>query len=393
VPPHGQPYLQTEARVAANGPGVEPVTFDIALERRPVVRGRLTDQVTGRPVVAWVEYRPLASNPNLKDSPNLAEWRFPRTTIITQADKDGRYVLPTLPGPGIVFVEVVEKYRPAPPDPAAAAKGAFDSQDPELLNTRPQPVIRAQTSAFRFIDPSADAGELPCDLTLDPGRSVTIRVVGPDGKAAPVVKMAGQRPVGVRFAAPVEFEGGTGQVFALASGEPRRLFLQTPDVRLAASRTLSGDETGTVEIRLQSTGAVTGTLVDEQGRPLVGVNFQVLYEDADGRACVLFPFGHRLPKDAEARRERLASGFYSAARLDLTTGPEQTDAQGRFTLSQLIPDLPFALRVQVTRPDGKDAKAMGRLIDRMQEVARTQVGSGQTVDLGTVRVAWGAKSK
>jgi hypothetical protein len=45
----------------------------VEIERQRAVTGVVTDKDTGKPVRGWVEYRPLASNPALKDKPLLAD--------------------------------------------------------------------------------------------------------------------------------------------------------------------------------------------------------------------------------------------------------------------------------------------------------------------------------
>src|SRR5262249_4316415 len=69
-PPDGATYLITGVTARATSPGLEPVTFDIALVRRPVVAGRVLDR-SGKPVTGWVGYRPLADNPHLKSAAYL----------------------------------------------------------------------------------------------------------------------------------------------------------------------------------------------------------------------------------------------------------------------------------------------------------------------------------
>ena len=53
-PGEGQPYPRATFRVPAGSPALEPVTFDIALKRGILVRGRVTDKATGRPVPGYV---------------------------------------------------------------------------------------------------------------------------------------------------------------------------------------------------------------------------------------------------------------------------------------------------------------------------------------------------
>jgi RNA polymerase sigma factor (sigma-70 family) len=386
-PAPGQPYLPRTITVAADSPGLDAVTVNIDLERRLVVRGRLTDKVTGQPVEEWVEYRPWADNPRAKSIRELAEPRSPTITVAAQADKDGRFTLPALPGRGVVLVRGNAKYRPARLDAADRTPANLESNDSSLLNTWPLLTMPERYGALRLIEPAVGTEVVTCDLTLDPGRSVTIQAVGPDGGPLSEVKLTGQQPVALRWAGPVHLDRGSGAVYALADGEPRRIVLKTADDKLAAHRTLRGTETSPLAIRLQPTGTVTGRLLDESGQSLAGVSFQVLYEDDTGRPCLLFPYGARLPTDAENRREVRATR--AAGELDhfgSAFGPHRSDDQGRFTVHQLIPDLPFLLRVQLTRPDDRDPTGKSRLVVGIRDVTRVSVGSGQSKDLGDVRL-------
>ena len=54
--PEGTPYFRRRLTVESQGPGLEPVAADIELSRGVLVRGRLTDKVSGKPVRGRVFY-------------------------------------------------------------------------------------------------------------------------------------------------------------------------------------------------------------------------------------------------------------------------------------------------------------------------------------------------
>ena len=53
----------------ADSPAFEPVTFDIALKRGILVRGRVTDKATGQPVPGYVNAYTFRDNPTSRSSP------------------------------------------------------------------------------------------------------------------------------------------------------------------------------------------------------------------------------------------------------------------------------------------------------------------------------------
>ena len=69
--PVGQPYVNCGFISPAGEPRPGPFTFDIALKRGVLVRGRLTDKATGKPVRGHVEYYAFQDNPHLDEFPNF----------------------------------------------------------------------------------------------------------------------------------------------------------------------------------------------------------------------------------------------------------------------------------------------------------------------------------
>src|SRR5207244_1684132 len=76
---------------------------DIELGRGVWIEGKVTDKVTGKPVVAHVEYFSFYSNPNLRDYPG-----FDGTVLVEHlgvaTKDDGSYRIVGLPGPGLIGV-------------------------------------------------------------------------------------------------------------------------------------------------------------------------------------------------------------------------------------------------------------------------------------------------
>ena len=86
----------------SNAPGVEPTRLDFKLVRGIPVQGKVTNRTTGKPVAAFVEYRPTLENPNLSSSSDVSLFE----PIATRPD--GSFTLSALPGPGVVVATVMD---------------------------------------------------------------------------------------------------------------------------------------------------------------------------------------------------------------------------------------------------------------------------------------------
>jgi protocatechuate 3,4-dioxygenase beta subunit len=378
-PPRNTPYLATEVRAAADQPGVEPVTFDIALERQPAVSGRVTDRATRKPVRAWVEYRPLAGNPNLKTNPVLAEPKWGSHPPAAATDADGRFTLPVLRGPGVLLIESENDYLPARLQKADRMAGVADKTDPELIDCRPLLAWPGDFHAYRLIhvQESQDA-EVAVELT--PGKARPLGVEFPDGKAHDTTVL-GLKP-GTRESGGVYFPG-LSAVTGLVDGESRRLLFSTNDGQFAAAAVVSARESGPATVTLKPTGTVTGRVVDRDGKPIEDLSFQMLFDDGPGRPGVFIHSGSmfRLLTAAEDARNWRTRGYSEGKYSAISTG-EHTDARGRFRLTGLLPDVPFDLKVQLVAPP--NAKGQ-RLVTGEVTLARPTVKPGETLDLGDLR--------
>ncbi len=76
----GLPYTNATLKVPAESPGLEPITFDIAMKRGVFVRGRVVDKVTGRPIRGYANYYAFADNPNVSDYAGFSASNMPRST-------------------------------------------------------------------------------------------------------------------------------------------------------------------------------------------------------------------------------------------------------------------------------------------------------------------------
>ncbi len=89
-----------------------------------------------------------------------------------------------------------------------------------------------------------------------------------------------------------------------------------PSRKLAVTRTLKGDETSPVGVKLGAMGAIKGRLLDADGKPLVGTIVDLHYRESQAGEVT----------------DRIHEGK-----------PIVTDAKGAFTFDELLPELKFEL--------------------------------------------------
>ncbi len=117
------------------------------------------------------------------------------------------------------------------------------------------------------LDPKAETATL--DLQVDPGRTVVVNPVDPDGKP-----IAGTMAAGVSdLFSSTEYQQPSAriEIRGLDPSRPRRVTVTDAGRKLIGSVYLKGDEAGPMTLRLQPSGTITGRVVDEDGRPRGGL--------------------------------------------------------------------------------------------------------------------------
>jgi hypothetical protein len=334
LPPRDLPYVAVHAEVP-DTPGLDPVTVDIELRRGVWIEGKLTDKVTGKPLRGAVEYFSHYSNPNLRDYPGF-DGTFP-PFFGRGSREDGSYRVVGLPGPGLIAVYRLDNYlQAAERDDEEGVNEAFLKKGTAPYHLLPL----ANYGSLARIDPAKGVDQVTRDVTLDPGWTFTVTVLGPDGRplaGAPgfglVTGRAGEwdRP-------PLETASFTVQGFN--PRRPRDVLFQHPEKGLIGVAQPPKENGGSVTVRMEPGAAVTGRLVDADGRPRADVELKVSFrlKGSSGR--------HR----------------YSPESI-------KTDREGRFRLGALLPGYEYRL----TEEKGELLFGGG-------------LRSGQTQDLGDVQL-------
>jgi RNA polymerase sigma factor (sigma-70 family) len=330
--PEGQPYLEVKLGVPA-AQGLESVTVDAELKRGVWIRGHVTDKATGKPVPAEIAYYPFKDNPHRKDAPGFQPWN--------NTKDDGTFQFVGLPGRGVIGARGLPvRYLVG----VGSEKFNFTEQirGSRIIEDTSPPIIVNNYHTLIEVAPAKDAASLTCDITLDPGRTLTGTVVGPDGKPLSGVRMGGVTP-GWGF--PL-WEGNTQPtaeftVFAVKAGQKRYVLALHEEKQLAGSLMIQGDEKGPLTIQLKPWAVVSGRLVHSDGQPRPNAELN------------LERSGQRL-FDPDSGYHRVRSF--------------RTDKDGKFRIDALVPGLKYTMT------------HTGTIFEDLK------LKSGETKDLGDVQV-------
>jgi RNA polymerase sigma factor (sigma-70 family) len=330
----GQPYWGTVKGVP-NDLGVEEATVDFELGRGVLIKGRVTDKLTSKPAAgADVEYFVFPDNPHLKNAPDAALHQRQFT------GSDGSFQFIGLPGRGLVAAH-------GHGDRYAVGVGAekYKDRDPVgHLPTKP-PCLAIGFHTLVEVEPARDADVVPCEVVLDPGRTLHGNVLGPDGKP-----LAGAVVCGVKSYAFTYWEGeplktAEFAAFGFKDGRPRCLLFLHQEKKLAGSLLVNGEEKEPLRVRLEPWATVAGRLVTPDGLP-------------DTDAELRFGMGDRFD--------------------DVTVGSHPTrgfrpDKEGKFRIEGLVPGLKYHLQIV------KRGRIVGFVFKDFT------IKSGETKELGDVK--------
>jgi RNA polymerase sigma factor (sigma-70 family) len=340
--PEGQPYLGMKQQ-AGGSASLEPVTLDFRLKKGVWVQGRVTDKATGRGVQSLLMYYVF------EDS--LEKGEAQELFIPFQggdgdySDKEGRFRFVGYPGRGLLGARAnganMEHYR--------ISLGATDIKGgKQIVGALRFPTVPLQASAWdgdawKEIHPAPGTETMTCDFVLDPGRTLQVRVEGPDGKPLQGASVHGQSARLLWSGAlPAEFP-----LYGLEEGKGRTLLFRHTRKGLAGLREIKGDDSGTVVVRLQPAASVRGRLLNDNGRPWRHTEMPVRFTLKEQPGWVF-----------EHAREKV-----------------RTDADGRFRIDGLVPGMKYSAIVLQT----------GTQITYPREVfSNLTLASGEEKDLGDV---------
>jgi hypothetical protein len=196
MPAADQPYFSQVIDVAADA-NLEPTPCDIQLHRGIWITGKVTDKATGAPASARVDWVPFRSNEFAqKRTPEFDANGARRAEPDCRTQPDGTFRVVALPGRGIVAAQATNhlsyRYgagadkiegmsRPEMTRPGMLPPGVYFGPTGTLYHSLKEVTVPAEAEAFA------------CDLELDPGATMHVSVVDPDGKPVDGFTANGQR--------------------------------------------------------------------------------------------------------------------------------------------------------------------------------------------------------
>jgi len=280
IPNDNQPYLMRRARVREQQ-SLKPVTVDIDLHRGIWIAGRVTDQATGQGVMARMYYWPFRSNPYAQALPefdaSLGRYGF-EDRYTTRPD--GSFRLVGLPGQGIVGAKcLLNRYRHGVGSEKIAGADEFGSFDTYLC---PQAANKRSLHAMKQVEPPPGVERVACDLALDPGGTITVNVVDPDGRPLTGFEADGKSATWHGFGAAVQ--GSTFEVVELGPDETRTVVVRHKARKLvkAVNVRLADHPTGAMTAALAPAAKIVGRVVDQNGAPVPGASLELFWYGTGG---------------------------------------------------------------------------------------------------------------
>jgi hypothetical protein len=356
-PPLDRPYFITNGLKVAAGPGLEPVRCDVAIKKAIWITGTVADAKNRQVVPASVNYYPALSNEHAKAYPNFD----PNVSSIEiksryRVDRAGRYRVVGLPGRGVVTVRADERaYRTG-----VGARAIQGRLDQKRLPTYDQ-IWAENFHALKEVDVPEGADETRCDLALDPGGSVTVRVLDPDGKPLTGLIADGRFPAGVDVGDTGIYGTNIMRIAGLEPDETRAVVVTDADRKLGAVFKVTPKhvaDSSEIVLTLRPFATVTGRLVDKHGKP------------ASGTVEIRLHSG-----DPEI--------FHGTSIATVAT-----DAEGRFR-SDEIPTGSGFIVTTTGRPDARAAIGESGEFASFDLAENLNAEPGQKIDLGTFDVSTG----
>lgn len=348
-PPEGSPYAFRRVEVSTT-PG-ERQEIDVTLPRGVLVKGKVVESPSGRPVAgAILEYRPRrAANPSFQKEAVADRGGYEPTAL---SGPDGSFVIGVRPGPGHLLVEAPHPNYIA----AEASEGLIENGTPGGAHLYPDGLLSVEAPA---------GAEVEATITLRRGSSLRGRILDPEGRPAVDARVVERDGLN-------SLPAGKGQ-FELGGLDPERpvtvYFLDTKNQLAKIATFARPDFDRIVTVQLEPCGSARARFLDALDQPIANVRLDLSQRPVIALEMTfadLSPGARQIGPKPEPERtlvENLDFEHY---------GPMTTDAQGWVTYPSLIPGATYRILAgEVNWPT------------RKQFVAQ----AGRTLELGEITVS------
>ena len=355
-PPEGQPYLTARTRVEWPKAALEQ-TADLALPRGVLIRGRVTEEGSGKPVTgATVDFVTHAERPNRE-----------KKSIVLETAADGSFQLGADSSPGHLFIK-------GPSDDYVLQAIGY-----QVVQEGQPGGPRWYAHAFKFLDLKPGIGSQEVQMVVRRGATVTGQVVGPDGQPIRDAWIFSRVILDPRRGAWRSWTGrshgnvhsGRFEVHGLDPDTEVPVYFLEPKRKLGGMVNLSGKSaTGTpVTVRLEPCGAARARVVGPDGKPVAG---------RLPRRIITMVVTPGPPFNRAGKAGLLAADETDLNLIDPVNyeKPIVSDADGRVTLPVLIPGATYRFTDITTarEPSGPQIRK------------EFTVKAGETLDLGDIRI-------
>jgi len=340
LPTPEQPYH----RMSASGGEIasqKVATVDFALTRGYWVTGKVVNLRTGKPEGgAPVYYHPLAYEAAYESVPGSKAWSQEPAMFTTE---DGTFRVVAFPCRGAVVVNgysgsyITADQRPLQGDADSLDRGM---RNPNTVPTSPVVnLVSHHAVAIVNVDPKN-----PKDytITLDPGVTVTVKLVDADGKPVTGAGVGGQSSWSLWNAN----QKAAIELHQYNPDRPRSILFLHPERGIGKLVEPKKGDTGPWEVKLEPVGVATGRLVTADGKPIANAVLEVHY---------------RVP----GHDSWTPSFLHDQVR---------TDANGVFRLGNLVAGVTYDFRYSTDRGAGQT-----------QHYEVMKVKAGETKDLGDIK--------
>ena len=355
-------YFSMSKRAATTGQD-HPLEVDFELRSGVWVEGRITDTRTGKGLSGRLAYYVKKENSNYKIARSLGVDQRDRLL----SDDDGHFRIAALPGPGFITFMAHEHQIYPRADSILKTDGSLEKVGRKMLETGPSILMPQNYHLVAEVNPNPKDNRVELSLELISGRSLFGRVIGPDDQPVTNYYYTG------RMAQFATWRSANGDQFELTGYDPqspRHVYIAHRDRNLAGHVVVSGEAPENLVLKLQHAGEVTGRVVDEDGSPLAN--------------CQLVPWGPPMSSLADSNH-----GYHAPPlprnKASSTTGQYETDDEGRFTISCLVPGVEYRLRAFDRTNMSPSRGRIPRFSGPLDVVIRVE--PGETKDLGDVGLA------